>query len=344
MKPNLIDQATFKVKAGNGGNGRVSFRHDPKKIKGGPDGGDGGNGGSIHLVTNPQIGTLKKFAGIDRFEAPHGGHGGKANRHGKNADDITIEIPVGTFVYEQQGKEKIEVADLSTPHQTFTIAKGGVGGRGNNALKSSRNTTPKIAEPGEKGERKLIHLELKILADVGLVGLPNVGKSSLLSVLTAARPEIANYPFTTLSPNLGVLETRNQKPETNHKTGHGSLVTGRSLVIADIPGLIEDAHAGKGLGIAFLKHIERCQALIYVLSPESDLLDQYYTVYHELKAFSPTMVEKSKLIVINKAELIDNQDEIREEFKQQQLDILFTSVYHSTGLEEIKKAMQALVA
>jgi GTPase len=334
MKQNIIDHAQFKVKAGNGGNGRASFHHDKRKIKGGPDGGDGGNGGSIFLLADTQVATLKKFAGVDRFEAPHGGHGGANNAHGRNAKDLTIKIPAGTQIKTQSDTgEWVTIADLDTHGDSICIAKGGKGGLGNNALKSSRNTTPLVGEPGEKGENKLIQLELKILADIGFVGLPNVGKSSLLSVLTAARPEIADYPFTTLSPNLGVLSI-----ETHH-----DVPASKPIVIADIPGLIEDAHEGKGLGIAFLKHIERCKALVYVLSPESDLLEQYYTVYHELKAFSPTLVEKPRLIVINKAELIDNQNEIREQFQEQNLDVLFTSVYHATGLEELKKAMTELV-
>jgi len=298
----MIDEAIFTAKAGHGGDGTVSFRREKYIPKGGPDGGDGGDGGSIYLTADPNLNTLRFFSGKTKFEADPGGRGTKQKRHGKNANDLTLMVPVGTQVYEIDVRGPtsqdppvggdVEVgtsnwkllADLTQPHQRALIVQGGHGGRGNWQFRSSTNTTPREYEPGTRGEVKDIKLELKLLANIGLVGLPNAGKSTLLSVITKARPQIANYPFTTISPNLGVIDF-NGGPT--------------SLVIADIPGLIEGASAGKGLGIQFLKHIERCQLLVFVIAPldheindsasklSKSLLSQLNEVKNEMQAYNP---------------------------------------------------------
>lgn len=306
MKKSLIDQVEFEVWAGNGGRGVVHFRREKYIRKGGPDGGDGGNGGSIYFLTNPHMTTLLDYAGKTRFEAAHGGAGSGRNKHGKDAEDLIIEVPVGTVVYEKAGdsgesgdsSEWVKLFDLDKPNEKALVAQGGAGGRGNTAFKSSINTTPIQSEGGAHGERKRLRLEMKILADVGLVGLPNAGKSTLLSVLTAAKPEIADYPFTTITPNLGVLRQAQDRDD------------GRSLIIADIPGLIEDAHKGKGLGIDFLRHIERCRVLVYVIAPDLEKLElekQLDTVKQEVREYGQGVIDKPSLVVVNKIDLLGQE-------------------------------------
>lgn len=347
MKQNLMDQAEFEVVAGRGGNGCVSFRRERGVLKGGPDGGDGGDGGSIWLVADVNLATLKKFAGKDRFEANNGGAGRSWQKTGRKAEDVEIKVPVGTqirlkiedsrFKNNTETQEQWrELADLDKAGQRVRVARGGRGGRGNEALKSSINTTPRVAEPGEAGERFELRLELKILADIGLVGVPNVGKSSLLAVLTAAKPEIADYPFTTITPNLGVLRLAQDK-----------------LVIADIPGLIEDAHEGKGLGVAFLRHIERCKALVFVLAAEGqideasvgqELWQQYLAVKKELEAYGQDLAEKPAMVVVNKGDLIVNfKFFIFNFFREKGVEILIVSALTGEGLEELREKLVGLV-
>lgn len=311
MKQALIDHVEFRVRAGNGGPGSLHFLRNKISPKGGPDGGDGGNGGSIYLVANPNMTTLLDYAGKDHFDAMGGERGSGQKMHGKDAEDMTLEVPVGTEIYvrvDAEGNPSRDggwqkMFDLVTPYEKVLIAQGGAGGKGNTFFKSSVNTTPMYAEAGKWGEEKFLKLEMKILADVGLVGLPNAGKSTLLSVLTAARPEIANYPFTTISPNLGVMEGQP-----------------RSLIIADIPGLIEDAHKGKGLGMDFLRHIERCRMLVYVISPTDEdlmindsaliaesLIKQFALVRNEVMSYGREVDKKPRMVVINKIDVMSEE-------------------------------------
>jgi GTPase len=333
MKRGLIDQVEFEVWAGNGGRGIVHFRREKYIRKGGPDGGDGGNGGSIYFWANPHMTTLLDYAGKTRFEAEYGDAGRGRNQHGKDADDMTLPVPVGTVVYQETVDGDWEkLFDLDTADEKALVAQGGAGGRGNTAFKSSTNTTPMESEAGRHGERKRLKLELKILADVGLVGLPNAGKSTLLSVMTAARPEIASYPFTTIQPNLGVLES--------------AAVSGRNLVVADIPGLIEDAHKGKGLGIDFLRHIERCQVLAYVVAPTEvdlelpakelaqSLVRQLEVVDNEVRSYGQGVDEKPRLVVINKIDLLNEQQR-----KALPKDWLQTSAATTEGIGELQSRL-----
>lgn len=350
-RPHMIDEATFVVKAGNGGDGAVSFRREKYAPKGGPDGGDGGGGESIYLVSDPNINTLRFFAGKDKFQAQHGGAGSKAKRHGQDGEDLIIKVPIGTLINRVEDDKNIPVADLDKPNQKVLIAAGGKGGRGNWHFRSATNQVPRHSEPGTKGEKWQIKLELKVLAQVGLVGLPNAGKSTLLSVLTKAKPEIANYPFTTLSPNLGVLEVR---------TSQRSMEVGTSidLVVADIPGLIEGAHQGKGLGIKFLKHIERCQLLVYVLFPQDHQLElsakqltnalkkQFNEVKEELKLFDQKLIDLPSLIVLNKTDLLSETQlkDITNYLKKHKIKPLLISAATKQGIEELTQEIVSLYA
>ncbi|HNI12397.1 MAG TPA: GTPase ObgE, partial [bacterium] len=253
----FIDFVQIQVRAGHGGDGCVSFRREKFIPKGGPDGGDGGKGGDVVFEADENLHTLQDIVHHRIFRAQHGQKGGSQNMSGRFADDIVIKVPVGTIIKDQETGEML--CDLTENRQRAVLAKGGQGGKGNSRFKSPTNRTPREFTPGERGEEKFLDLELKVLADVGLVGFPNAGKSTLLASVTAAKPKIANYPFTTLTPNLGII-----------KIGEY-----RSLVLADIPGLIEGAHEGKGLGVQFLKHIERTKALAFLIdvqnaNPEKD--------------------------------------------------------------------------
>ena len=313
----MIDEVEFIVKAGDGGNGRVSFRREKYVPKGGPDGGDGGRGGSIYLVSSPHFNTLRWFAGKAQITAPSGGNGGSRKSSGANGTDIMLQVPLGTLVYADGQL----LADLAQPDQRLCLAQGGQGGRGNTRFKSATNQTPRTAEPGQEGDARRIRLELKLLAHVGLIGLPNAGKSTLLSVLTAARPKVANYPFTTISPNLGVMDLPDKSD---------------SLIIADIPGIIEGASQGKGLGIKFLKHIERCRVLVYLLAPDlsQDLDRQFHQLQNELKVFNPKLLELPSLTVINKLDLLqdDQLKTLRVRFKT----AVFISAATHKNLDQLK--------
>jgi GTP-binding protein len=358
----MIDEVTFSVKAGDGGKGKVSFRREKYVPRGGPDGGDGGDGGSIFLKADENMNTLLWFSGKNRFEAGDGQHGMKAKKHGEDGEDIVLKVPVGTEVNtlrlsgsshrsknaqgdklalgslaslsSKDGKWK-SVADLERHGLKVCLARGGRGGRGNVHFKSPTNRTPRQAEEGERGEERLIRLSLKVLAQVGLVGLPNAGKSTLLSVVTSAKPEIADYPFTTLSPNLGVLKK-------------GS----KSLIMADIPGLIEGASTGRGLGIKFLKHIERCKLLVYLLYPEEKWLGkvsgnelvesvwrQLELVQNELKEFNEKLLKVPALYVLNKQDLLEDDEValVSELFKKKGKELLTISAITKSGLEELLK-------
>jgi GTP-binding protein len=415
MKQNLVDISEFEVKAGSGGRGSVSFRREKHLPKGGPDGGEGGKGGSVRLLTNPNLTTLRFYAGKDRFEAGKGFSGQKRKKYGQDGEDLVLEVPVGTVVkvdatnyrllkgrqFYGEGAETlkhsgmkvdklpylnfeerwgvqtqsldfdsqnqnlpselnevdhyVEVMDLDKPGMEVIIAIGGRGGKGNYVYRSSELTTPKFAQTGERGEKFQVRLELKVLADVGLVGLPNAGKSTLLSVLTAAKPEIADYPFTTLSPNLGVVSFGDPKSD---------------VVIADIPGLIEDAHKGKGLGDEFLRHVERCRVLVYVISPTEELLsklisfskpaeetsdsfdqiskevarelwEQFQVVKGEVERYGHGLSHKEYLVVVNKLDLIaESKTAVEKYFQKKGQKIALVSAATTEGIGELKTKLR----
>ncbi|GAB6189300.1 GTPase ObgE [Marinitoga arctica] len=292
MSENIfIDEAIITVSAGKGGDGVVSFRREKFVPKGGPDGGDGGDGGNVILVSTMDLNTLTNFRFKKKFRAENGKNGQGKKMHGRNGKNLIIKVPVGTLVYDNETNELI--ADLKYPNQYVVVARGGKGGRGNIHFVNSRVQAPTIAEKGVEGETKVLKLELKVLADVGIIGYPNVGKSTLISVISNARPKIANYHFTTLIPNLGVV----------------NMGDGNSFVVADIPGLVPGAHEGIGLGDKFLKHVERCYCLVHMLdiseSEGRSVLDDYHTIRNELDKFSPELSKKLEIIAVNKADLLE---------------------------------------
>jgi GTP-binding protein len=282
----FIDSAKIHVKAGDGGNGVISFRREKYVPKGGPDGGDGGNGGSVYIVADRNLTTLLDFRYAPHYKAERGAHGQGSHKTGLSGNDVVIKVPCGTLIKDAETGEVI--ADLIEHGAKVLVAKGGKGGRGNQHFATPTNRAPRHAEPGEPGEERTLELELKLLADVGLVGFPNAGKSTLISVLSAAKPKIADYPFTTLEPNLGIVRYQDYK----------------SFVMADIPGIIEGASEGKGLGLKFLKHIERTKVLAILLPANSpDLKREYNILMNELKKFSPVLAEKPKVVVISKMDI-----------------------------------------
>ncbi len=282
----FIDHVTVAVKAGDGGNGRMSFRHEKYVDKGGPDGGDGGNGGDIVFVASRNQNTLVSFRYHRELVAESGGAGDKVRKHGKNGQDLLVEVPVGTIVTNQEGQM---LADLTKDGQQAIVAEGGRGGFGNAHFLSSVRQAPKFAEKGEIGEAVDLTLELKLIADVGLVGLPNAGKSTLLSVISNARPEIADYPFTTLTPNLGVVDVDHE----------------HSLLFADIPGLIEGAAMGKGLGDEFLRHVERTAVLLHLVDVTGDdIVADYQTIQKELETYRSNLAKKQQIVILSKTDLV----------------------------------------
>ena len=281
----FFDQARIYIKAGDGGNGLVAFRREKFVRKGGPNGGTGGRGGNVIFEVDPAINTLSAFQQQIHHRAERGTHGGRTNKTGARGADLVLRVPRGTVIRNADTDEII--ADLTRPGRTFVIARGGRGGRGNAAFKTPRNTVPRLAENGEEGQELWVRLELKLVADVGIVGIPNAGKSTLLSVISAAKPKIADYPFTTVAPMLGVAEV-------NH----------RQIVFADIPGLLEGAHTGVGLGRDFLRHIERTRLLVHLVSGDSpDPLGDYEAINQELILFNPDLAERPQLVVYNKMDL-----------------------------------------
>jgi len=291
----FVDQAKIYVKAGNGGAGCISFRREKYIPKGGPDGGDGGDGGDVILIADPQVHTLYDFHHQVHFRAENGKPGMGKKMKGKDGQDLILRVPVGTVVKDAETGGIL--GDLTEPGQTLVVARGGKGGRGNAHFATPVRQAPRIAEPGKPGEEKWLVLELKLIADVGLVGFPNAGKSTLLSRISAAKPKIADYPFTTLEPNLGVVR----------------LFDGNTFVVADIPGLIEGAHKGIGLGYEFLKHIERTRILLYMLdiSKEKEVVKDYQILKNELKLFNPQLLDKDYLIALNKIDLMPDPEKIR---------------------------------
>jgi GTP-binding protein len=294
----FLDEAIIHVKAGDGGAGCVSFRREKYIPKGGPDGGDGGNGGSVIFFADPNKNTLLDFAGRHHWKAPRGQAGMGKKMYGKAGEDLIVPVPPGTLIYDTE--KQILLADLDADHKRVVIARGGKGGLGNWHFRSSTNQAPRFAEPGTEGEERNIRLELRLIADVGLVGMPNAGKSTLLRAVSAARPKVADYPFTTLEPQLGIAE----------------LVGSRRLVIADIPGLIEGAKDGAGLGHAFLRHIERTKVIVHLLDlypPDgSDPAENYRKIRGEIEAFSPTLSSKREIVAANKMDLAIDDDALEK--------------------------------
>ena len=290
----FVDEVDIHVTAGSGGNGCLSFRREKYVPRGGPDGGDGGAGGSVSIVAVPTKNTLIDFRYHPEFKAGRGRHGQGSNRTGQAADDLEIPVPIGTLVFEKDGSGLRLIADLAHEGQRVLVARGGRGGRGNAQFVSSTNRAPRRTEPGESGEARSLHLELKLLADVGLVGFPNAGKSTLISRISAARPKIANYPFTTLSPNLGVV----------------SLSDNRSFVVADVPGLIKGAHEGHGLGHQFLRHVERTKVLVHLVDVSGasgrDPVEDFDTIQDELRLHDSELAAKPQIVAANKIDALDD--------------------------------------
>ena len=291
---NFIDYATIHVKAGNGGHGCVAFLREKFRPKGGPSGGDGGNGGNIIIKTDSNLSTLNDLTYNKKYIAKNGANGQGKNMHGKNGLDVILKVPVGTLVKDVETDRVL--VDLDKNDITYIVAKGGNGGFGNARFKTQRNTAPRIANDGQKGEEKKIDLELKILADIGLVGFPNAGKSTLISKISNAKPRIADYPFTTLVPNLGIVKYHDYK----------------SFVVADIPGLIRGASSGKGLGIQFLKHIERTKVLAFLIDASVENIEKEYKVLlKELENYSKSLLKKPRILLITKIDLLEKNKKIK---------------------------------
>jgi GTP-binding protein len=294
----FIDQVKIFVKGGDGGNGCVAFRREAYVPRGGPSGGDGGNGGDVIVKASPHLSTLLDLRYQQQYTAQRGGHGQGKDCHGKSSPDIIISVPIGTLVREAESLEIL--ADLVEEGQTITVARGGRGGKGNARFATPTRQAPTFAEEGKKGEESWLQLELKLLADVGLVGLPNAGKSTLISAMSSARPKIADYPFTTLTPHLGVVEVE----------GHPS------FVVADIPGLIEGAHTGKGLGFQFLRHIERCRFVLHLIdaadSTPGDPVKEFETIRGELGCYSPDLLIKPFAIAATKIDIKEDGKRLKE--------------------------------
>jgi GTP-binding protein len=317
---NFVDYIKIFASSGKGGRGSAHLHREKFVQKGGPDGGDGGRGGHVIVRGNKNMWTLFHMKFKKHFKAEHGGDGGKSRSTGKDGDDVYIDVPLGTIVRDGETQEII--FEITEDRQEKILVEGGMGGRGNWHFKSSTNQTPRYAQPGIDGKEGWFQMELKILADVGLVGFPNAGKSTLLSVITAAKPKIADYAFTTLKPNLGIVEYRNFQ----------------SFVMADIPGIIEGAAEGKGLGHRFLRHIERNSTLLFLIPADSDdLAKEYEILLNELKKHNPELLDKQRLLAISKSDMLD--DELKEELAQEVPDgvpYLFISSVAQQGLTELK--------
>jgi len=329
----FIDEVTVFVKAGDGGNGAVAFRRERFRPKGGPSGGDGGRGGDVVLVADAGLGTLIDLRYRHRIEAERGRDGQGRDCHGRGGEPLAIRVPVGTLAFD--GEVGAPLGDLVEDGQRLVVARGGQGGRGNMRFVTPSNQAPRTAEPGRPGEQLTLRLELKLLADVGLVGLPNVGKSSLVSCLSAARPRIADYPFTTLVPSLGVVE----------------LGPGSSFVLADIPGLVRGASEGAGLGSRFLRHVQRTAILVHVVAPdetgENDLLGDFEDLSREVETFDPELARRPRLVALNKLDLPaarEREGALRAALEPREIEVVSCSAATGEGLDALRAAMARMLA
>jgi GTP-binding protein len=318
----FIDEAIIHVKAGDGGNGSAAFRREDGVPRGGPSGGDGGNGGDVIVVADSHLSSLLDFKYKRHYKADRGEDGRNKDQYGARGDDLVIKVPVGTVITEEGAEAPL--VDLNTAGARFVLAQGGVGGKGNIHFKTPWNQAPRTAEPGTLGEERTVRLELKLLADVGLLGFPNVGKSTFISVVSRARPKVADYPFTTLVPNLGVVQLSDE----------------RNFVIADIPGLIEGAAEGAGLGHQFLRHVERCRVLLHIVEatfttgPDRDPVKDFHVINAELARYAPDLANKPQVVVLNKVDATESEHvaRIREEFAALDVELLTMSAATSDGV------------
>jgi GTPase len=321
----FIDEAIIHVKAGDGGNGSAAFRREDGVPRGGPSGGDGGDGGSIIVVADSHLSSLLDYKYKRHYKADRGEDGRNKDQYGAAGVDMTLKVPVGTVIYDEATNEPL--VDLDEDGATFVLAKGGIGGKGNIHFKTPWNQAPRTAEPGTPGEERTLRLELKLLADVGLLGYPNVGKSTFISRVSRARPKVADYPFTTLVPNLGVVR----------------LSDDRTFVIADIPGLIEGASEGAGLGHQFLRHVERCRVLLHIVEatfttgPDRMPLADFDVINRELARYSPELAKRPQVVVLNKVDAIDSKDveEYRREFRERDIELLAMSGATGDGIDKV---------
>ena len=333
----FVDEAKIFVKAGNGGNGCVAFRREKYVPRGGPSGGDGGNGGSVYLEANPNDNTLLRYRYNREFKAKRGRHGEGSNCTGHSGEDMVLQVPVGTLAFDEQTGETI--ADLAMPGQRILIAHGGRGGRGNQHFAKPWHQAPREHEDGFPGEERHLRLELKLLADVGLVGFPNAGKSTLISVISAARPKIANYPFTTLEPNLGVVNA-------DGGSGKEGREIGRTFVVADLPGLIEGAHEGAGLGIRFLRHVERTRLLVHLIDTSDantdDPAHSFDVISGELAAFSESLTAKPMIVVATKLDATTDRSRLevlRKFCKKRHLEFHSISAVAGEGVKSLVRSI-----
>ena len=328
----FIDEATIHVLGGHGGRGCIAFRREKFVPRGGPAGGDGGHGGSVILVADPQLGTLLDLRYQQRYEAPRGEHGGGRDKYGRSGEDRLVPVPLGTLVKDEATREVL--ADLATPGARFVAAKGGKGGRGNMHFATSTNQAPRHAEPGLPGEERRLRLELKLLADAGLLGFPNAGKSTFISRVSRARPKIADYPFTTLLPQLGVV----------------GLSGDRSFVLADIPGLIEGAADGLGLGHRFLRHVERTRVLLHLVErspdPDRDPLGDFDAINRELARYDEELARRPQVVALNKIDVTETREEypaLREAFAARGIELLAVSAATGEGIPVLLERLFAHV-
>ncbi len=325
----FVDEVKFYVKGGDGGNGCVSFLREKFVPKGGPNGGDGGDGGSVYLEADPRKASLLDFRYASHFKAERGNNGSGSDKHGRGGKDFIVKVPIGSLVKDADTGEVL--ADLTEPGETYLVARGGSGGLGNARFATSTNRAPRKATPGKLGVERWVRIELKLLADIGLIGLPNAGKSTLLSKLSAANPKVAAYPFTTLEPQLGVLHFK----------------YGESCIIADIPGLIEGAHEGVGLGHRFLKHIERTSVLLHIIdcsSEDDQPLDDFRVLEKELEAYNKELLGRRYVILLNKIDLIDQErrSEVQEMFSRAGFETKNISAESGEGIAELKDMLDDL--
>ena len=325
----FVDEVVISVRSGDGGRGCVSFRREKYVPKGGPDGGNGGNGGNIIIRASKRLHTLDDFRAKRRFKAQNGEPGRGKSQTGKHGDDVIIPVPLGTMVYDHETGKML--ADLIAKDQEIRLLPGGKGGKGNEHFASSTHRAPRMAQPGLPGQKKLIKLSLKYLADIGLIGLPNAGKSTLLSRLTTARPRIGSYPFTTLVPNLGVITFDDES----------------ALTIADIPGVIDGASEGRGLGVRFLKHIERTKLLLHLIDithvPKNDMLEDFFTIRNELEKFSPSLAQKHSMVLINKMDIYSPKhrdvEGLKKALEGMKIETFPVSALTGQGIGQVKQAL-----